>query len=162
MRGLECFGTRHRLAEPHDRYQQKCGEHELTCDFIEGCDGFHGICRPALGDPLNCYDRTYPFGWLGILAETPPSSESLVYTYCERGFALYSMRSQKITRLYFQVPPDEDIRDWSDDASWEEMLKRMASCDGCKPNVGPILHKNVTDAQFCCGTHERRAPVFGR
>jgi len=84
-----------------------------------------------LGDPLNCYDRTYPFGWLGILAETPPSSESLVYTYCERGFALYSMRSQKITRLYFQVPPDEDIRDWSDDASWERWLSAwLPATDG--------------------------------
>lgn len=129
---------------PKIRYRHNGGEHELTCDFIAGCDGFHGICRPALGAFLNCYDRTYPFGWLGILAEAPPSSESLVYTYSERGFALFSMRSQKITRLYFQVPPDEDIHKWSDDAIWEEMLKRMTTCDGWKPNVGPILNKNVT------------------
>ena len=73
------------------------------------------------------------------------------------------MRSQKITRLYFQVPPDEDIRKWSDDAIWEEMLKRMTSCDGWKPNVGPILNKNVTAMRsFCGGAHERRAAVFGR
>lgn len=126
------------------RYQHNGVDHELTCDFIAGCDGFHGICRPALGDAVKFYDRTYPFGWLGILAEAHPSSESLVYTYSERGFALFRMRSQKITRLYFQVPPDEDIRKWSDDAIWEEMLKRMTSCDGWKPNVGSILNKNVT------------------
>ncbi|HEY1756472.1 MAG TPA: 4-hydroxybenzoate 3-monooxygenase [Bryobacteraceae bacterium] len=130
--------------KPKINYRHGGAAHELTCDFIAGCDGFHGICRPALGDAVTFYDRTYPFGWLGILAEAPPSSEALVYTYHERGFALYSMRSQKITRLYFQVPPDEDIRKWSDDAIWDEMLKRMCTCDGWKPNVGPILNKNVT------------------
>jgi p-hydroxybenzoate 3-monooxygenase len=81
---------------------------------------------------------------LGILAEAPPSSDALVYTYHERGFALFSMRSPKVTRLYFQVPPDEDIGNWSDDAIWDEMLKRMTTCDGWKPNVGPIINKNVT------------------
>ena len=130
--------------KPLIRYQAN-GEHkELTCDFIAGCDGFHGICRPALGDAVTFYDKTYPFGWLGILAEAPPSSEALVYTYHERGFALFSMRSQKITRLYFQLPPHEDISKWPDDAIWEEMLKRMTTGDGWKPNVGPILNKNVT------------------
>ncbi len=130
---------------PKIRYQHKGSEHELTCDFIAGCDGFHGICRPALGDAVKFYDKTYPFGWLGILAEAPPSSDALVYTYHERGFALFSMRSPKITRLYFQkYHPDEDIARWSDDAIWEEMLKRMTTCDGWKPNVGRILNKNVT------------------
>ena len=129
---------------PKIRYQANGREEELTCDFIAGCDGFHGICRPALGDSVKFYDKTYPFGWLGILAEAAPSSEALVYTCHERGFALFSMRSQKITRLYFQVPPDEDIAKWSDDAIWEEMLKRMTTCDGWAPNVGPILNKNVT------------------
>ncbi len=130
--------------KPKIRYQHQGQQQELTCDFIAGCDGFHGICRPALGDAVKVYDRTYPFGWLGILAEAPPTSDALVYTYHERGFALYSMRSQKITRLYFQVPPEEDIRNWSDDAIWEEMLRRMSTEDGWKPNVGPILNKNVT------------------
>ncbi|MGO9305208.1 MAG: 4-hydroxybenzoate 3-monooxygenase, partial [Candidatus Korobacteraceae bacterium] len=136
-------------AGPSIRYQGNGKQEELTCDFIAGCDGFHGICRlslgqKALGDAVKFYDKTYPFGWLGILAEAPPSSDSLVYTLHERGFALFSMRSPKITRLYFQVPPDEDIHKWSDDAIWEEMLKRMTTCDGWKPNVGPILNKNVT------------------
>jgi len=130
--------------KPTIRYVANGNQKELTCDFIAGCDGFHGICRPTLGDAVSFYDKTYPFGWLGILAEASPSSESLVYTYHERGFALFSMRSQKITRLYFQVPPDEDINLWPDEAIWDEMLKRMSTCDGWKPNVGPILNKNVT------------------
>lgn len=129
---------------PGIRFVANGKQEELTCDFIAGCDGFHGICRPALEKVVTFYDKTYPFGWLGILAEAPPSSEALVYTYHERGFALFSMRSQKITRLYFQVPPDEDIHLWSDDAIWCEMLKRMGTRDGWKPNIGPILNKNVT------------------
>jgi p-hydroxybenzoate 3-monooxygenase len=130
--------------KPRIRYLANGKQEELTCDFLAGCDGFHGICRPTLGDAVIFYDKTYPFGWLGILAEAPPSSEALVYTYHERGFALFSMRSQKITRLYFQVPPDEDVNHWPDDAIWEEMLKRMSTQDGWAPNVGPILNKNVT------------------
>jgi len=134
--------------KPRIRYEHNGAAHELTCDFIAGCDGFHGICRPVLaavlGDGVKFYDRTYPCGWLGILAEAPPSSDALVYTYHERGFALYSMRSPKITRLYFQVPPDEPIGNWSDEAIWEEMLTRMTTQDGWKPNIGPILNKNVT------------------
>ena len=131
-------------ARPKIHYQLNGSQEELTCDFIAGCDGFHGICRPALASAVTFYDKSYPFGWLGILAEAAPSSEALVYTCHERGFALFSMRSQRITRLYFQVPPDEDIANWTDDAIWEEMLKRMTTCDGWRPNVGPILNKNVT------------------
>jgi p-hydroxybenzoate 3-monooxygenase len=118
---------------------------ELKCDFIAGCDGFHGISRPSIPEhKMTFYERIYPFGWLGILAEAAPSSEELVYTYHERGFALFSMRSPRITRLYFQVPPEEDIEKWSDDAIWDEMLQRMTTNDGWKPNVGPILQKSVT------------------
>jgi p-hydroxybenzoate 3-monooxygenase len=131
-------------SKPRIRYLANGKQEELTCDFLAGCDGFHGICRPAMGDSVTFYDKTYPFGWLGILAEAAPSSEALVYTCHERGFALFSMRSQKITRLYFQVPPDEDINRWPDDAIWEEMRKRMSTQDGWGPNVGPILNKNVT------------------
>ena len=131
--------------QPEIRFQHAGHEEELTCDFIAGCDGFHGICRPAIPAGLmKTYEREYPFGWLGILAEAAPSSEELVYTYHQRGFALFSMRSPKITRLYFQVPPAEDIGYWSDDRIWAEMLARMTTRDGWKPNVGPILQKSVT------------------
>jgi p-hydroxybenzoate 3-monooxygenase len=130
---------------PKITFERDGREEEVTCDFIAGCDGFHGICRPSIpADSVKTYEREYPFGWLGILAEAAPSSEELVYTYHQRGFALFSMRSPKITRLYFQVPPDEDIENWSDDAIWDEMLKRMSTRDGWKPNIGPVVQKGVT------------------
>jgi p-hydroxybenzoate 3-monooxygenase len=131
--------------QPVVRFVHSGNSEELLCDFVAGCDGFHGISRPAVPEStMTSYERVYPFGWLGILAEAAPSSEELVYTYHERGFALFSMRSPRITRLYFQVPPEEDIDRWSDDAIWDEMLKRMTTIDGWKPNVGPILQKGVT------------------
>lgn len=134
---------------------------ELRCDFIAGCDGFHGICRPSIPEnKMTLYERVYPFGWLGILAEAAPSSEELVYTYHERGFALFSMRSPKITRLYFQVPPEEDIAKWTDDAIWGEMLKRMTTRDGWKPNVGPILQKSVTPMRSFVAAPMRYGRVF--
>ena len=130
---------------PVIRFQHGGAGHELSCDFIAGCDGFHGICRPSVPDKvLALYGRTYPFGWLGILAEAAPSSDELVYTYHERGFALFSMRSPTITRLYFQVPPDEPIERWSDAAIWDEMLRRMTTRDGWRPEVGRIVQKSVT------------------
>ncbi len=97
-------------SHPVIRFRHDDTDHELHCDFIAGCDGFHGVCRPSIPpDVLTIYERVYPFGWLGILAEAAPSSDELVYTLHERGFALFSMRSPTITRLYLQVPPDEPI-----------------------------------------------------
>jgi p-hydroxybenzoate 3-monooxygenase len=130
---------------PIIRFQHHGNDFEVECDFIAGCDGFHGICRPSIPEgALAVYERTYPFAWLGILAEAPPSSDELVYTCHHRGFALFSMRSTSITRLYLQVPPEEPIEKWPDDAIWEEILKRMTTADGWKPNVGRILQKSVT------------------
>jgi p-hydroxybenzoate 3-monooxygenase len=120
-------------------------ECEIACDFIAGCDGFHGICRPSIpADQLRIYETEYPFGWLGILAEAAPSSEELVYSLNERGFALFSMRSPSITRLYLQCTPDEDLSQWSDDRIWDELAVRLRSVDGWEPNRGPILQKGVT------------------
>ena len=119
--------------------------HEIACDFIAGCDGFHGVCRPSIpAGALKIYDRIYPFGWLGILAEAPPSAEELIYAYHERGFALLSMRSPEISRLYVQCAPDEDIRDWSDDRIWQELHARLCTVDGWELTQGPILQKGVT------------------
>ena len=96
------------------RFQHNDEEYEVHCDFIAGCDGFHGICRPAIPEGvLSIYERVYPFGWLGILAEAAPSSDELVYTRHERGFALFSMRSPTLTRLYLQVPPEEPKQQYS-------------------------------------------------
>jgi len=132
-------------SSPRIRFQHEGDEHEIVCDFIAGCDGFHGVCRPSIPESaLTLYERAYPFGWLGILAEAAPSSEELVYTCHERGFALFSMRSRSITRLYLQVPPDESIDRWPDEAIWREMFERMTTADGWRPSIGRILQKSVT------------------
>jgi p-hydroxybenzoate 3-monooxygenase len=120
-------------------------DQELECDFIAGCDGYHGICRPAIPEGvLTTYDRTYPFAWLGILAEAPPSSKELIYAYHDRGFALLSMRSPTISRLYLQCTPDEDIANWPDERIWHELHTRLQSDEGWKLTEGPILQKGIT------------------
>ena len=106
---------------PKIRYRKDGVEHELVCDFIAGCDGFHGVCRASIEKSLTMYERTYPFAWLGILAQAPPSSEELIYANHELGFALLSMRSPEISRLYIQCDPDEDIANWPDARIWEQL-----------------------------------------
>jgi p-hydroxybenzoate 3-monooxygenase len=130
--------------QPFIRYKKDSAGHQVTCDFIAGCDGFHGICRSSIpADVLKIYERVYPFGWLGILAEAPPSSHELVYANHERGFALLSMRSPKISRLYIQCKPEEDLTEWPDERIWEELEVRLAS-DKWKLTRGPIFQKSVT------------------
>jgi len=121
------------------------GSQTVDCDFIAGCDGFHGISRPSVpAGVLTTYDRTYPFSWLGILADAPPSQDELVYMNSDRGFALFSMRSPTVTRLYLQCDNDADIKEWSDDRIWTELLERLRCDDDWKPNVGSITQKSVT------------------
>jgi len=130
--------------QPKIQYRKDGEEYELACDFIAGCDGFHGICRPSIPTGvLTEYEREYPFGWLGILADAPPSAEELVYCYHDHGFALLSMRSQQVGRLYLQCKPDEDLTLWSDDRIWQELKLRLAS-DGWALTEGPVLQKGVT------------------
>jgi p-hydroxybenzoate 3-monooxygenase len=117
----------------------------IHCDYIAGCDGFHGTSRSAFPEgALTAYERNYPFAWLGILAAAAPSQEELVYMHHPRGFALYSMRSPKVTRLYLQCKPDEDIQGWSDDRIWAELQTRLACVDGWRPIEGEVLQKSVT------------------
>ena len=131
-------------SRPRIRYKKDENSYELTCDFLAGCDGFHGICRPSVPTGvLTEYEREYPFGWLGILADAPPSSEELIYTYHDRGFALLSMRTPQISRLYLQCRPDENIDLWSDDEIWRELQIRLAS-SGWSLTEGQILQKGVT------------------
>jgi len=131
-------------SNPRIRYRRGGEEYELACDFIAGCDGFHGICRPSIPDGvLTTFEREYPFGWLGILAGAPPSSQELIYAYHERGFALHSMRTPQISRLYLQCQPEEDITHWTDEAIWQELQVRLAS-DDWKLTEGPIVQKGVT------------------
>ncbi len=131
---------------PIVRYRDANGEPaELACDFIAGCDGFHGICRPAIPDGvLSFYDRVYPFAWLGILAESKPVQEELIYANHERGFTLISLRSPTITRMYLQCDPEENIDEWPDDRIWSEIAARLAGEDTPDLIPGPILQKGVT------------------
>jgi p-hydroxybenzoate 3-monooxygenase len=130
---------------PTVRFRHEGSEHELRCAVLAGCDGFHGICREAIPDGvLSVHEREYPFAWLGILAEVAPSSEELIYCYHERGFALHSMRSPHVTRLYLQCAPDERIDEWPDERIWEELRTRLATGDDWTLGEGPILEKGVT------------------
>jgi len=140
------FGGATPETKPKIRFRAGGEAQEIVCDFIAGCDGFHGICRPSVpAEALKVFERIYPFGWLGILAEAPPSSDELIYAYHERGFALLSMRSPQLSRLYIQCAPDEDIRQWPDERIWRELHARLATADGkWKLTEGPIVQKGVT------------------
>ncbi|HKM63788.1 MAG TPA: 4-hydroxybenzoate 3-monooxygenase [Acidisphaera sp.] len=122
------------------------GEHRvLRCDYIAGCDGFHGVCRGAIpAGVLTVFDRIYPFAWLGILADAPPSSHELVYANHANGFALLSMRSTSVSRLYLQCAPDEDLEAWPDARIWDELRVRLATREGFALTGGPVLQKGVT------------------
>jgi p-hydroxybenzoate 3-monooxygenase len=138
--GLDDLDTeRPRIAYRHDG-----AEHQLVCDVVAGCDGFHGVSRTAIRpDVLRTFVREYPYGWLGILAAVGPSSDELVYAHHERGFALLSMRSPELSRLYLQCAPDEDLGAWPDERVWEELQTRLA-VPGWTLHEGPVLEKGVT------------------
>ncbi len=116
----------------------------LECEFVAGCDGFHGIARAAIPKgQLTTVSREYPFGWLGILAEVPPSTDELIYSFHKNGFAMHSLRSPQLSRLYLQVDPDDDIRNWPDDRIWSELQIRLGAADWVL-NQGPIIDKGIT------------------
>ena len=130
--------------EPRIEFSHEGERHELQCDVIAGCDGFHGVCRPAIEKVLKTYNHEHPFGWLGILARVAPSTDELIYTNHERGFALHSLRSPELSRIYIQCDPHDDISNWSDDRIWEEMHTRFATNDDWTLNEGPVLEKLIT------------------
>ena len=130
---------------PKIRFQHAGRAQELDCDFIGGCDGFHGVCRPSVPNGvLTGYEREYPFGWLGILAQARPVSEELIYCLHPRGFALFSMRSPELVRLYIQCAPDEDIAQWPDQKIWRELHARLAAGKSRELAEGPLIEKGVT------------------
>lgn len=137
---------------PKIRFRQNGLDEEIVCDYIAGCDGFHGPSRPAIPQSIRSeYQKIYPFGWLGILTEAPPSAPELVYANHERGFALLSTRSPEIQRLYIQVDPSDNIANWSDDRIWSELHTRLATNDGWKLIDGPIIQKNIVAMRsFVC------------
>jgi p-hydroxybenzoate 3-monooxygenase len=135
---------------PTIHYRADGAARELACDFVAGCDGSHGVCRPSLpAGALTAYERTYPFGWFGILAEAPPSSKELIYAHHDRGFALVSTRSPCLQRLYFQCEPKDDIANWPDDRIWGELRARLATADGWTLTEGPIVHKGIIAMRSC-------------
>ncbi len=128
---------------PKIRFTHDGKAQEIDCDFIAGCDGFHGICRPSIPDGvLTVFERDYPFGWLGILSESPPPDHELIYSYTDRGFALYTMRSMSLSRLYLQCDHDEDIENWPDARIWDELHKRLGGARQLAE--GKILQKGIT------------------
>jgi p-hydroxybenzoate 3-monooxygenase len=142
-----------RGARPRVTFQHGGEQREIQADFVAGCDGFHGVCRGHIPEAaLRVFEHEYPFGWLGILAEAPPAQEELVYASHDEGFALFSMRSREITRLYLQCAPDEDPDAWSDADIWAALHERLESDDsGFRINEGRILQKNVAPMRsFVC------------
>ena len=129
---------------PRVRYVHEGSEHELECDVVAGCDGFHGVSRSSIPpDAVRTFSRDYPYGWLGVVSAVAPSHDELIYAHTERGFALLSMRSPELSRLYLQCAPDEDIELWPDERIWEELQTRLG-VDGWTLHEGPILEKSVT------------------
>ena len=132
--------------------------HVVSCDVIAGCDGFHGICRPLIPD-LSVSERTYPYAWLGILADAAPSTDELIYSRHAEGFALYSMRSHDVSRLYLQVAPDESVEAWPDERIWAELQKRFAVRDW-SVSEGQITDKSVTAMRSFVAAPMRHGRLF--
>ena len=129
---------------PVIHYTHGAAEHTLGCDYVVGCDGFHGVTRKAIPEgELSTFERVYPYSWFGILADVPPSSDELVYAHSPRGFALLSMRSPHVSRLYLQVPNGTDPAAWSDERIWDELDARFALDGGRTLARGPITQKSV-------------------
>jgi p-hydroxybenzoate 3-monooxygenase len=145
---------------PGIRFRHDGAEQELQCDIVAGCDGYHGVSRPTIpAAHLREYSREYPFGWLGILAAVAPSSDELVYAHDERGFALLSLRSPELSRLYVQCRPDEDVAEWPDDRIWEELQARLG-LDGWTLAEGPVLEKGVTGMRSYVAEPMRHGRLF--
>jgi p-hydroxybenzoate 3-monooxygenase len=129
---------------PTVRYAHGGKTHELSCDFIAGCDGYHGVCRLSLPkDAMQCFERIYPFGWLGILADVPPAAPELVYSNHERGFALCSMRSPTRSRYYVQCALDEKLEAWTDTRFWDELRRRLPGSVAEAVLTGPSIEKSI-------------------
>jgi p-hydroxybenzoate 3-monooxygenase len=131
---------------PSIRFTLDGEERSLQCQVVAGCDGFHGVARDSVpGGRLVFHTRDYPFGWLGILAQVAPSTDELIYAYHDRGFALHSLRSPKLSRLYIQVDADDDIERWPDERIWDELRIRLARDDGWELTEGPIIEKGISE-----------------
>jgi p-hydroxybenzoate 3-monooxygenase len=146
---------------PRLRYTKGGVANEIQCDFIAGCDGFHGVSRQAIPqEVIRIYERIYPFGWLGILTDTPPVNHELIYTNHERGFALCTMRSMTRSRYYLQVSADEDVADWSDDRFWNELKRRLPPDTSARLQTGPRLEMSVAPLRSFVAEPLRHGRLF--
>ncbi|SEQ95084.1 p-hydroxybenzoate 3-monooxygenase [Faunimonas pinastri] len=146
---------------PLIRYVKGGVQHEISCDFLAGCDGFHGVCRQAIPAGLmQVFEKVYPFSWLGILADAPPTQDELIYSNHDRGFALYSMRSPEVTRLYLQCDPADDIANWPDARIWDELHQRLEGGDGWRFREGRITQKGITAMRSFVSAPMRHGRLF--
>ena len=129
--------------KPRIIYQHEGEQKELLCDFVAGCDGYHGVSRRSAGEKIKTYEKIYPFGWLGILSDVPPVDEELIYANHERGFALCSMRSHTRSRYYVQCNLDDKVENWTDDAFWDELRRRLPAHVAEKMVTGPRLEMSI-------------------
>ncbi|HTG24724.1 MAG TPA: 4-hydroxybenzoate 3-monooxygenase [Reyranella sp.] len=145
---------------PRLGYRLAGAEHELACDFIAGCDGFHGVSRSSLPASSQTFERTYPFGWLGILADVPPCSDELIYASHPRGFALASMRSPTRSRYYIQCSLDEKIEEWPDERIWDELKRRLGPEAGSHVTMGPSIEKSIAPLRSFVSTPMQHGRLF--
>ena len=146
---------------PRVRFVHQGRERTVACDFVAGCDGFHGISRKTIpADELREFERVYPFGWLGLLAPTPPVSEELIYAGHERGFALCSMRNPQLSRYYLQVPLDDTVEQWSDGAFWDELKRRIPQAAAESLVTGDALEKSIAPLRSYVAEPMRRGRLF--
>jgi p-hydroxybenzoate 3-monooxygenase len=137
---------------PRIRYVEGDAPREIACDYIAGCDGYHGVCRPSMPEAVRTeFVRTYPFAWFGILTEAPPSSKELIYAHHDRGFAHVSTRSPTLQRMYFQCDPHDRVEAWDEGRIWSELRARLETVDGWRPKEGPVTQKNIVAMRsFVC------------
>jgi len=147
--------------KPRLRYHQAGQTQEIGCDFIAGCDGFHGVSRQAIPqEVIRIYERVYPFGWLGILSDTQPVNHELIYCNHERGFALCTMRSTTRSRYYLQVAADEDVADWPDERFWNELKRRIPADAAAVLRTGPAIEKSVAQLRSFVAEPMRYGRLF--
>lgn len=146
---------------PYLTYVKDGVEHRIDCDYIAGCDGFHGVSRKAIPDSvLKTYEKVYPFGWLGLLSETPPVAEELIYARHERGFSLCSLRSRVLSRYYVQVPLSDTVEDWSDDRFWDELRCRLPAEAADTLVTGPSIEKSIAPLRSFVAEPMRHGRLF--
>ncbi len=146
---------------PGATFTQGGQRHEITCELIAGCDGYHGVSRRAIpADRIKLFERVYPFGWLGVLSETPPVAEELIYANHPRGFALASMRNEMLSRYYIQVAASEDPAEWSDDAFWDELRRRLPADAADRLVTGPSIEKSVAPLRSFVAEPMQYGPLY--